>query len=76
MPDLSPLASHGVLGVLCAVFIVLWLRKDKELAECNAARVAEANAGRDLALGITNKTNDAIVTLRAVLEEQRKGRQG
>lgn len=70
----TALISHGSIGIIAAVLLYLYVQKDKELGASNAARIAEANAGRDLALSIANKTNDAVVKLRELAELQKNAR--
>lgn len=66
------LLDKGIVGVFAAVFLVLYLRKDKELTDERNARIADSKEGLTLALSIQEKVQMAIGKLGDMFEESRK----
>lgn len=71
-PLLSKIAEHGVVGVFAAVFLFLYIQKDKALSAEVAARIADSKTMLQLALGMQDKSNDSIGKLAAIFEELRR----
>lgn len=63
---LELLVTHGPFGLTTVIFLVLFLRKDKELAEERKARIEDAKAALGLALGLQEKTITAIDRVGAI----------
>lgn len=74
MPEtfLNSLASHGLLGLVCAIlFYALW-QKDKDLTAERAARLADAHNFTKLALDLQGKVMDAVQKQSDLFEETRR----
>ena len=65
---LAQLLQHGPLGLTTVIFIVLFLRKDKELADERAARIEDSKAALALALDLQSKTITAIDRVGSISE--------
>jgi len=57
---LTGLASHGVLGIFAAVALWSAWMKDKQLTECQEARLADSKASTEKLLGIAGQTFAAV----------------
>jgi hypothetical protein len=68
----STLASHGIMGVVCAVLFVMLWQRDKALTDERAARIADAKAGLELALRIQQTTQDTVAKLSTLFEELKR----
>jgi hypothetical protein len=69
----AALASHGVLGLMCAVLLwALWI-KDRDLTRERAARIADAKAYTDLALNLQARVIASVEKLSDIFEAQRRG---
>lgn len=66
------LASHGILGLLCAVLLFMLWKRDGELTAERAARIADAKAGLELALRIQQSTTDTVSRLSLLFEELKR----
>lgn len=66
------LVDKGIVGAFAAVFLILYLRKDKELADERKARIADSREGLQLALSIQEKVQIAIGKLGDMFEESRR----
>lgn len=62
------LANYGLPGVVVAIVLVLYVRKDQELSAEKNYRIADAKAYTDMALKLQEKVTDAIDKLKAIFE--------
>lgn len=62
MPDtiIESIASHGGLGIVCAILLWAFFQKDKELTAERMARIEDAKAGTKTALEIQSKVIEAV----------------
>lgn len=74
MPEsfLSSLASHGVLGIVCAILLWTLWQKDKDLTAERAARIADAQNYTKMALDLQGKVLDAVQKIGSIFDELRK----
>ena len=68
---ITAIASHGVLGLVCAVLLWALWQKDKDLTEERKARIADAKAYTDLALGLQKQVMASVEKLSDIFEAQR-----
>lgn len=69
---ITALTGYGMPGLIISGLVWWHVMKDKELTAERAARVADAKAYADLALGIQAKTFDALDKMRVVTETVQK----
>ena len=69
---LEKLAEHGVMGLIAALFIVLYIRQVKATQDESQARINDAKEGLKLALDIQKGTTDTVQKLGAIFEEMRR----
>lgn len=73
---IATLASHGLLGLVCAVLLWILWQKDKDLTLERQARVADAKAYTDLALGLQKQVLASVEKLSDIFEAQISQRRG
>lgn len=71
---LPELATHGVLGLVAAIFIGLFVWKDRQLEKERAARVDDSKAYMQLAIGLQAQHLDSAHKMADILEELREQR--
>jgi hypothetical protein len=72
-PFVQALAHFGLPGIVLAIFIYLYVQKDKELALERAARIADAKGYTDLAMKLQGQVLDAVNKLSEIWDEVKKG---
>lgn len=62
MPEslIANIASHGGMGLVCAILLWTLFQKDKDLTAERVARVEDAKAGTKTALEIQSKVMEAV----------------
>lgn len=70
----TALASHGALGLLSAALLFLVVRKDAELTNERALRVADAQNYTRMALELQARVHASIDKMQELLEQLQKGR--
>jgi hypothetical protein len=63
---LEKLAEHGVMGLLAALFVLLYVKESK-------ARIQDAKDNLALLMQVQKGTTDTVDKLRAIFDELRKG---
>jgi hypothetical protein len=69
---LSILLTHGSSGLVAALMLYMFVRKDNELTVERAARVADAKDFTKLALDLQNRVMDATNKLSDVFDAIRR----
>ncbi|MDE2102693.1 MAG: hypothetical protein KGL39_35945 [Patescibacteria group bacterium] len=66
------LLEHGSSGLIAALMLVMFIRKDNELTAERAARIADAQGYTKLALDLQKNVMDATTKLSDVFQAIRK----
>jgi hypothetical protein len=69
---LEGLTQFGLPGVVVAIFVVLFVQKDRELKRERDARIEDAKAFNKVALELQDKVIQTATRLSDVFEELRK----
>lgn len=70
------LASHGVLGLVCAILLYILWKKDSELTKERQARIDDAKGYTDLALNLQKQVLASVEKLSDIFDAVRPGRRG
>lgn len=70
---LDGLSRYGLPGIVLAIFIGLYVKKDRELRLERDARITDVKSYNDLTLKLQSQVIDAINKLSSILDEVRKG---
>lgn len=66
------LEKGGMTGAFAVVFLILYVRKDKELADERNARISDNKEGFKVSLSIQEKTITAVERMSDMFEAGRK----
>jgi len=69
---LEALTKFGLPGVVVAIFVVLYVKKDQELKRERDARIEDAKAFRDLVLGVQEKALTTANRLADIFDELKR----
>ena len=69
---IGTILDKGVVGAFALIFLWLYLKKDKELADERAARINDSKDGLKLALSLQEKTQTTIEKLGGMFEESKR----
>lgn len=69
---LTLLLNNGVTGAFAGVFLLLYIRKDRELADERKARISDNKEGFNTLISVQEKTHTVIEKMTDMFEESRK----
>ena len=71
-PLIEILTHYGLPGVMLAVMLVLYVKKDQDLSREKNARIKDATDFREVSLKLQERVIESVTILKEVFDELRK----